>query len=325
MWLTNGTAGKLEGAMRKLFTNALDIFVDVDKGNDFDTMGPLNGHDGIFARLAVPDKYLVLRHVAKALLTKSPAPFKSAMLESAIYAIFCNNADIWESDTPEEVAEHLIDYYMENERFADWDLPEDFPATPSREDVLKVLTKHIQTYGAKFYSDQLADSILSDRDFELPPLAPGDPRFRLMDIDPQYWSAGPTQLKELRKEARDKGESFGVVYWDLKAVFLTTGFPLSWAAIRSEVMRLEHAAPEALTRPKLKKHINCDLSSHVDSLLRVTVRAKPKSTGVAAAAVSGDVSVHAAAHVAAAVSGDASVHAAAPVAGVYSGIARQCR
>ena len=269
MWLTSEGLRKLEGAERMLFSNAIDLFIDVDKGNEFDTMGPTNGHEGIFARLSVPDKYLVLRHVSKALLTDAPPPFRSAMLESAVYAIFCNHAENWECETPDEVADDLIEYYMENDRFKDrLDLPDDFPDSPSRADVRSVLVTKVGADGARFFSEQLADSILSDRDFELPPLATGDPRFSLMDIDPRYWSAGPSQLKALRKDARDKGESFGVVYWDLKASYLSTGFGKVWGSIRSAALRLEQAAPAELTRPTLKKHINFELTNHVDGLTK---------------------------------------------------------
>lgn len=288
MWLTSEGLRKLEGAERMLFSNAIDLFIDVDKGNEFDTMGPKNGHGGIFARLSVPDKYLVLRHVSNALLTEAPPPFKSAMLDSAVYAIFCNHAENWECETPDEVADDLIEYFMEKDRFKDGlDLPDDFPDSPSRAEVRSVLVTKVGAYGARFFSEQLADSILSDRDFELPPLAPGDQRFSLMDIDPRYWSAGPSQLKALRKEARDKGESFGVVYWDLKASYLSTGFGKIWGSVRSEALRLEQAAPTALAHPTLKKHINFGLTNHVDDLTKRAILAMSTKAKNAGAAVAG--------------------------------------
>lgn len=222
MWITNEGERKLTGPERQLFANALDLLIDVDKGNDFDTLGDYAPE--IFARLSVPDKYLVLRYVVKAILTDEPAPFRSALLEGALYTVLHYNADRWESSSPQEIAEELIDLCMQDTEFFEVGdfLPADTEAEPSRADVLRALTARVEKDGTDFIVESLTDKILSDRDFELPALSPGDPRFSLMDIDPEYWSKGPKQLRTLRDEASRANESFSVVYWDLKALYLST-------------------------------------------------------------------------------------------------------
>lgn len=293
MWKTVKGERKLTGPERELFTAALDLFIDVDKGNDFDTMGDIT--PTVFARLSIADKYLVLRYVAKALLTDAPAPFLSALLESAVYAVIHYTADRWEMSSPEEVAEELVDLFMQDEGFLSLDilLPDSgCDGKPPRDDVLRALAAYVKKDGVEFIVESLADKILWDRDFELPPMMPGDPRFVLMGIDAEYWSRGPKQLQALRDEARRAGESFSVVYWDLKASYLTTvsarrgarkdgavdhsaplqGFSEVWAAVRPTALTLEKDAPEAVVRPKTRKHFDV-LSTHVDALVKRAIAA----------------------------------------------------
>jgi hypothetical protein len=281
MWLTPSGARKLLGAERGLYSNALDMWIDCDMHNDFAT---LDVGGGIFADLSVPDKYLVLRYVTAALLTDTPPPFQSALLESTIHAVYRSQVGNWEGDAPEDIAANLIDFYMESKVYADTleeYLPEDPDDAdpPTRDTVLSALTARIRDNGTEGIVELLMDRILWDRDFELDPMAPGDPRFLMLDIDPGYWSAGPKLLQKLRKESRDAHESFGIVYWDLKASYLSTGFGGTWSEVRSTALQLEQAATPALAHPKLRKHFEGQLGTHVHMLPRRALGAVLKKKG----------------------------------------------
>lgn len=264
MWLTPGGARALHGAERSLFASAIDFFVDVDKGNCFECLSA----DGaeIFSRLAVRDKYLVLRCVSTALLSDSLPPFASAVLESAIHAIYLNYAATWACEEPSEAASLLIDYFMENERFKGGSLDAYLTGSlsPTRDEVFRAITARVEAGGAEEIAEELVDHILLDR---------GAHRSHPVSTDPKYWSEGAVQLKALRRESKAKGETFAFVYWDLKASFLTTGFPKVWSAGRKLALKLEKDTPAAIAYPSLKKHINGELTRHVETLFQKIARA----------------------------------------------------
>lgn len=105
-----------------------------------------------------------------------------------------------------------------------------------------------------------------DHVFELPLLPPGDPCYAAMGIHKKYWSAGDTQLKALRAEARAKGETFAVVFWDIKSYVSSPVQAAEWEPSRSDRLMLEEGLRAELAWPKLPEHITPELRRHVFTL-----------------------------------------------------------
>ena len=76
------------------------------------------------------------------------------------------------------------------------------------------------------------------------------------------------------------------MYWDLKALYLTTGFDTTWGLLRSIAMDLEKTAKVEFTAPSAKKHFTYDLTRHVDGLLNEARKVVLDAVGAASGGIS---------------------------------------
>ena len=278
MWNTPNGKRVLVGSERYVFGNAIDFMIDQDSKLDFEQLDASEEWlAGPFRALSIPDKYLVLRAISRALFSPDvPIPFQSALYESAIFSVFeywvHNNTSLYVGSEIELATDidDVIDYFMEGNH-ADSLFERDFGAAPpTRDAVVAALFTQLQTpNGARDLAETFKNKVLFDEDFLYDPSAATNPMMmNFMGISPKYWSEGPVQLAALRKEAKEEGASFSIIYWDLKASYLTTGFTERWASIRAAAVELERAeADKAKTKPSTKEQLReFARSNHLDTL-----------------------------------------------------------
>ena len=316
MWYTSAHplhASVLKGAARDLFMRAICELLSEGVERDFAEYEPAPCLSP-FQALSIPDKYLVLRAVTRALLSpESPPPFLSALFESAVYAVYETLIRRWEDSHPDVAIDGVLAWHLEDARRGQdviyfntvvvplsrsgggggsgggvGDADAVYKVAPAAADVRAALVKEHALVGAAGLVSEIMNCTLWDSDFLLDPKPPLE--CLRLKIEPAYWTAGAAQLAALRDEARGDCASFGVVFCDIKSAVVPTGLPRLWRTFHRDVaIALERAAPTALTHPVTRAEVTA-AAQHVAALhddayavfCRAAKRARHEGSGAGA-------------------------------------------